>query len=120
MGDVSDTRENLISEMMAAGWDLDNVQFIADNADDDFLEFLVGRFTEKKLPRKAAGTLKKPIPYELRKLVFERDAYRCQTCGDWHDLSVDHIIPESKGGLAKLDNLQTLCRKCNSKKGNRL
>lgn len=60
---------------------------------------------------------KKKIGHELRRKVFERDAYRCIHCGDHHDLSVDHIHPESKGGTLDMDNLQTLCRPCNSRKG---
>ncbi len=59
------------------------------------------------------------ISMSIRKQVFERDAYRCKHCGTWKDLTVDHIIPESKGGALDLDNLQTLCRSCNSKKGTR-
>jgi 5-methylcytosine-specific restriction endonuclease McrA len=34
-------------------------------------------------------------------------------------MTVDHIIPRSRGGTDDLDNLQTLCTKCNSIKGNR-
>ena len=57
------------------------------------------------------------IAQRLRVQVFERDAYRCVHCGTHKDLSVDHIKPESKGGTLDFDNLQTLCRSCNSKKG---
>lgn len=57
------------------------------------------------------------IPHPLRRQVFERDAYRCKHCGDWHDLCADHIVPESKGGPTTLANLQCLCRPCNSRKG---
>jgi hypothetical protein len=53
----------------------------------------------------------------LRRAVLERDAYRCQICGDWHDLTIDHVYPRSKGGQTVLENLQTLCRSCNSRKG---
>lgn len=59
-------------------------------------------------------------PTSLRLGIFERDAYRCQLCGEWHDLTIDHIIPKSRGGLTVLDNLQTLCRSCNSRKGARM
>lgn len=60
---------------------------------------------------------KKVISNALRKRVFERDAYRCVHCETHVDLSVDHIKPESKGGTLAFDNLQTLCRPCNSTKG---
>lgn len=62
---------------------------------------------------------KKPIPKSLRKKVFERDAYRCVSCGSWNDLTVDHILAESKGGEATLENLQAMCRSCNCRKGAR-
>ena len=54
---------------------------------------------------------------QLRKQVMERDAYRCQKCGGWVDLQVDHVYPASKGGPTVPDNLQTLCLPCNSRKG---
>lgn len=60
---------------------------------------------------------KKVIPGPLRTKVFERDAYRCIHCATHIDLTVDHIKPESKGGTLDFDNLQTLCRPCNSSKG---
>jgi 5-methylcytosine-specific restriction endonuclease McrA len=59
---------------------------------------------------------KKRIDGVLRKSVFERDFYRCVKCKTHIDLCCDHIFPESKGGEATLENLQTLCRSCNSKK----
>jgi hypothetical protein len=65
------------------------------------------------------GYKKKPIPQALRKAVFERDGYRCKRCDGHIDLCADHIHPESKGGEMSLENLQTLCRTCNSKKGAR-
>ncbi len=66
-----------------------------------------------------AGYTKKQISHDLQKRVFERDAYRCLHCGTHLDLCADHIQPESKGGATELDNLQTLCRPCNSRKGSR-
>ncbi len=63
--------------------------------------------------------LKDRISPELRKAVFSRDGHRCIECGSSKRLCADHIVPESKGGQATLDNLQTLCRPCNSEKGAR-
>lgn len=59
---------------------------------------------------------KKPIGGNLRVAVFRRDNFKCLCCGTEENLHLDHIIPESKGGEAKLDNLQVLCKKCNSSK----
>lgn len=60
---------------------------------------------------------KEKINRKLAKQVFERDAYRCVTCGSHIDLTCDHLIAESKGGETSFENLQTMCRPCNSKKG---
>lgn len=57
------------------------------------------------------------VSSQLRKWVFERDAYRCRECGDHHDLEIDHIFPISRGGSNAVENLQTLCKPCNLKKG---
>lgn len=57
------------------------------------------------------------IPAALRWAVWERDNFTCQRCGSRRSLAVDHVKPESKGGELVLDNLQTLCRSCNSSKG---
>jgi 5-methylcytosine-specific restriction endonuclease McrA len=62
---------------------------------------------------------KVPIPSELRWQVWERDNFTCKLCGSRTYLHADHVIPESKGGETTLENLQTLCRRCNSKKGNK-
>jgi 5-methylcytosine-specific restriction endonuclease McrA len=62
---------------------------------------------------------KQKIGRSLSRAVMERDAYRCVTCGTHVDLCCDHIVPESKGGPTTLENLQTMCRPCNSWKGNR-
>lgn len=68
---------------------------------------------------KPSPHVKKPIPEELRWQVFERDCFTCRTCGSRSRLRADHVIPEIKGGKATLDNLQTLCVSCNSRKGSR-
>ena len=60
---------------------------------------------------------KKKIGPKLRLAVYKRDGYCCVICCLSEDLSLDHIIPESKGGASTIDNLQTLCRHCNAVKG---
>lgn len=61
---------------------------------------------------------------QLRFDVFQRDNFRCVYCGrsaaDGVQLHADHIIPASKGGKTKLDNLATSCRECNLGKSDRL
>jgi 5-methylcytosine-specific restriction endonuclease McrA len=72
-------------------------------------------------PRRSTGSKKNhKISPQLRRAVLERDKYRCQNCGGWEDLGVDHKMPRSKGGEDTLDNLQAMCNPCNSAKGDRL
>lgn len=60
---------------------------------------------------------REPIPADLRKRVMERDGHTCIRCGATRGLTLDHIRPWSLGGPDTFENLQTLCRPCNSKKG---
>ncbi len=60
---------------------------------------------------------RQPIPEELQRAVYERDGNRCGRCGAIDDLTLDHIRPWSLGGPDTFENLQTLCRRCNSSKG---
>jgi 5-methylcytosine-specific restriction endonuclease McrA len=46
-------------------------------------------------------------------------APQCEHCGATDDLVLDYIIPLSRGGEPTDDNTATLCRACNSRKGNR-
>ena len=61
-----------------------------------------------------------PIPLELRIAVYERDGHACVECGAFDDLTLDHIHPFSLGGEDTFENLRTLCRSCNSRKGARV
>ena len=62
---------------------------------------------------------KEPIPPDIRWAVWERDNFTCKHCGSRKNLTIDHIVPESKGGKMTMENAQTLCRSCNSRKGAR-
>lgn len=61
--------------------------------------------------------IKKKIGIKLRLQVYERDGFKCVKCGVQKNLTLDHIKPESKGGDSNLENLQTMCKSCNSEKG---
>jgi HNH endonuclease len=62
---------------------------------------------------------KVPLPSARKMAIFRRDGFACKACGADQNLTIDHVIPELKGGSNEDENLQTLCRKCNSKKGSR-
>jgi 5-methylcytosine-specific restriction endonuclease McrA len=56
-----------------------------------------------------------------RRAVFARDRWTCQYCGhERGKLTVDHVIPRSKGGSSTWDNIVTCCAPCNRRKGDRL
>lgn len=57
------------------------------------------------------------IPTRIRRAVFDRDGHACITCRATEHLSLDHIYPYSLGGPDTIDNLQTMCQSCNSRKG---
>jgi len=60
------------------------------------------------------------VPPVSRREVFRRDSHTCQYCGSTKHLTLDHVLPRSKGGTHTWDNVVTACEKCNSCKGDRL
>jgi 5-methylcytosine-specific restriction endonuclease McrA len=57
-----------------------------------------------------------------RKNIHRRDNCSCQYCGvklDPSSISIDHVIPRSRGGRNTWENLVSCCRNCNTKKSNR-
>jgi hypothetical protein len=60
------------------------------------------------------------IPPKIRAAIFERDDFVCQYCAQRFtkdQLTIDHLIPLSKGGLNEAINYVTCCGPCNQKKG---
>jgi hypothetical protein len=82
-------------------------------------ETIVVEESEKNVHRTSRN-----INTRLRFRVLKRDCFKCCACGASPakdvsvELHVDHIIPWSKGGETVIDNLQTLCSKCNLGKSN--
>lgn len=74
----------------------------------------------KKTAKYERLRMKNSIRYD----VLRRDKFRCQICGaeqsDGVKLHVDHIIPVSKGGKTEMNNLRTLCDKCNLGKSDKI
>lgn len=57
-----------------------------------------------------------------RNNIFIRDRYTCQYCMNvfkTSDLTLDHVLPKSKGGKTSWENIVTACQKCNHTKGNK-
>lgn len=60
--------------------------------------------------------------YADRAILYARDQYLCAYCGDSFDsrgLTIDHVMPKSRGGKNTWVNCVTACKTCNHKKGNR-
>ena len=55
-----------------------------------------------------------------RRAVFARDGWTCQYCGARSNLTVDHVIPRSKGGTSTWENIVASCAPCNRRKGDLL
>ena len=84
----------------------------------------------------ATGSLPRPVVIRLvtyvriprdthkrkitRRAVFARDGWMCQYCGARTSLTVDHVIPRSKGGGSGWDNIVASCAPCNRRKADRL
>lgn len=60
------------------------------------------------------------IPLRTRRAVMERDNGTCKYCGCRDAPTIDHIFPFSLGGTHDMENLQILCRSCNSRKHTKL
>jgi 5-methylcytosine-specific restriction endonuclease McrA len=57
-----------------------------------------------------------------RRTLFARDDHRCQYCGQsrpMNQLSIDHVLPRSRGGKTTWENVVCSCLTCNTKKGSR-
>ncbi len=63
------------------------------------------------------------VPYKRimisRKNILRRDRFRCQYCSSREQLTIDHVLPKSRGGRDAWENLVTACTPCNNRKGNR-
>ncbi|MBU0579856.1 MAG: HNH endonuclease [Candidatus Margulisbacteria bacterium] len=64
-----------------------------------------------------------PLPFQevvlTRKNVYLRDNYECQYCGKKNNLTIDHVIPRSRGGKDVWTNVVVACTRCNNEKGRR-
>jgi 5-methylcytosine-specific restriction endonuclease McrA len=61
---------------------------------------------------------KNKVPYS-RKNVLIRDRHTCQYCGAKHNLTIDHVLPVTKGGKSTFLNCVTACFTCNNRKGHK-
>ncbi|MEV7766666.1 HNH endonuclease signature motif containing protein [Microbacterium sp. NPDC086615] len=89
---------------------------------DAMIEYLASsiKFRQSAAGQRALMTAK------LRTFIKDRDGWQCLNCAASVQvepnllLEVDHITPVSKGGLTQVENLQTLCWRCNRSKSNKI
>jgi len=55
-----------------------------------------------------------------RALIYKRDGHKCQYCGATRRLTIDHVVPRSRGGGDTWENMVVACSSCNTKKGDTL
>lgn len=86
---------------------------------DELIEWM----SQKIKFRKSVAGQRSLMTKSLRQKIKDRDSHTCQQCGlSVQDepnllLEIDHIHPLSKGGMSTMENLQTLCWRCNRTKG---
>ena len=91
------------------------------NALRTFIAAMNGDIVADAKPTKSQKTTNNPrsINYRLRFKIMQRDDFKCCICGASPALQsgvllhIDHIVPVAKDGQATMNNLQTLCSKCN-------
>jgi len=92
-------------------------------------------FIRNKVVSNFEGTYKYVCPVAIRLLRYVREIYKkyvpcnksniinrdgkCMYCGTHKNLTVDHIIPKSRGGKLSWENCVTSCKECNNRKGDR-
>lgn len=89
------------------------------NALNAFIDAMNGTVVDDKSLKEQVTENPRSINYRMRFKVMQRDNFKCCICGaspasqTGVTLHIDHIIPCAKGGTATMENLQTLCSKCN-------
>ena len=65
------------------------------------------------------------VKYRIKNLkvnrarIYKRDGHKCVYCGNHKNLTIDHVLPKSRGGTNRWTNLVTCCGSCNRKKGDK-
>lgn len=98
---------------------LDKAELIA-NKEGAFL-----RTVSRAFPKPSIIKLQRyvRVPYKgialSRHNIMKRDHFECQYCGSTKNLTLDHVLPRSRGGDSSWGNLLTACARCNHAKGHR-
>lgn len=90
------------------------ISFYSDSFNDDMA---VLRLLYRDFP----AALRKKIsnPKISKRKVIARDCNKCVYCDATNDITIDHVMPKSRGGPNTYENCVAACYSCNNKKGNR-
>ena len=86
-----------------------------------FMRTVSERYTIPRVIRLVSKLMKRFTPKVAysRKNVHIRDNHTCQYCGAREQLTLDHVMPVSRGGTSTWENVVTACSPCNSRKGSK-
>ena len=94
---------------------------------ESVLEYLLDRALDELMPKESEkcreaspDRVLKVVTKKMKTEVMERDGHSCRRCGSIFQLEVDHVRARANGGINQINNLQSLCRACNQRKGARL
>ena len=85
---------------------------------NDAITILIQKETKASLIKRRRSDFDRKRDQIMLALI-ERDGYQCQVTGSTEDLTIDHIVPLSKGGSDDIDNLRLVTRSVNSSKGSK-
>ena len=100
---------------------LDKVDVVEEYAAEIRAVSIVVRVPAVVRLRKTFRRHAKPVKFS-RVDIYARDGHRCQYCGVTctpDELTYDHVVPRSKGGLTTWENIVSACYACNRRKANR-
>lgn len=110
---LSDAKD-VLNSPLANDHQINNAEMVINDMNE-----LIDIKTKSELKKKLTKNRRKEFQTNRNRLyllLIERDKLECKKCMKTDNLSIDHITPISKGGSDELDNLQLLCRSCNSRK----
>ncbi len=122
-GKVMNDRARFICPKTYILHDIDSWMNLEVDKNDKSIQTLHGNI---RVPEVIVTTKYNKVPNKKvvfsRKNLWRRDHYRCQYCGKmpaYNEVTVDHILPRSRGGLSSFENCVLSCVECNVKKNNR-
>lgn len=78
---------------------------------------------KKVIKRYRWGKERAKVTKDVKMTIYKAYNGKCCRCGkelETWEMTIDHILPISRGGTSDIDNLQLMCKSCNSKKGTRI